>query len=105
VFPVLEAVARWQGVEPGESGEAAETYTIIRQLAMAFNLLQSPAKMSINDFMEWLSTASLRQLERFAADADWSPAVNYSEFRLTALEQRHSLAAFFDPAMGEPWGG
>ena len=71
---------------------------------MAFNLLQSPAEMSINDFMEWLSTASLRQLERFAADADWSPVVNFSEFRLAALERRHSLAAFFDPAMGEPWG-
>jgi hypothetical protein len=34
VQPVLEAVASWQGVEPGEGGEAAETRTITRRSSM-----------------------------------------------------------------------
>jgi hypothetical protein len=34
VLPVLEAVASWQAVEPGEGGETAETHTITRRSAM-----------------------------------------------------------------------
>jgi hypothetical protein len=38
VLPVLETIASCQGVEPGESGEAAETHTITKQLAMQITI-------------------------------------------------------------------
>jgi len=72
VLTVLEAVASWQGVEPGEGGEAAPeiTHTIIRRSAMTFRWPQSPARMSTDEFMEWLETATSDELESFADDAD-----------------------------------
>jgi NAD-dependent dihydropyrimidine dehydrogenase PreA subunit len=42
---------------------------------MTFRWPQSPARMSTDDFMEWLETATPEQLERFAADADGMFAV------------------------------
>jgi len=83
---MLEAVAGWSGVEPGEGGEAAIQKTITRRSGMTFRWPQSPARMSTDDFMEWLETATPEQLERFAEDADgWLEPANYSEFRLWHL--------------------
>jgi len=42
---------------------------------MTFRWPQNPAKMSIDDFMEWMETATPEQLERFADDADGMFAV------------------------------
>jgi hypothetical protein len=71
---------------------------------MTFKWPQSPAKMSTDEFMEWLERATPEQLESFAngtdgwptvSDAkvadnavtagDWPEPANYSEFRLWHL--------------------
>jgi hypothetical protein len=53
---------------------------------MTFEWPQSPARMSTDEFMEWLEAATPDQLERFANGTDgWLEHANYSEFRLWHL--------------------
>ena len=55
---------------------------------MTFKWPQSPARMSTDEFMEWLEAATPDQLERFANGTDgWPEPANYSEFRLRMLER------------------
>jgi hypothetical protein len=52
VLPVLEAVAGWQGVEPGEGGEAAETPANLTPA--------TPARQSFS-----IQRQSLKQMNKF----------------------------------------
>ena len=60
---------------------------------MTFRWPQSPARMSTDDFMEWLETATPEQLERFAEDVDGvlavlPPPVVISEAAFKRLQAR-----------------
>jgi hypothetical protein len=66
---MLEAVASWQGVEPGKDGEAAPeiTHTIIRRSGMTSSYqAQHPEAMDTFAFLDWLNAASVDELEAFA---------------------------------------
>ena len=61
-------------------------YTAISEPRMTFKWPQSPARMSADEFMEWLEAATPDQLEMFANGTDgWLEPANYSEFRLWHL--------------------
>jgi hypothetical protein len=69
VLPVLETIASCQGVEPGESGEAAPeiTHTITRRSAMTSEPWGKPVEMDAKAFLLWLERASTEDVEGFGS--------------------------------------